>query len=185
MDTKSNVISGPFKLNYTTGKLEKIETSPDKMNLPRGTVLHLHGYNEPDYVITERDDQEEESEAKGGAEDPERCENHAENVFIPVTCAHTKIAKTARKKRPLGSTLKRFHKAPRMIAYVDFTHISAIPAYQAFPRTRAGPYQGKDPYQRIKREHTRHTRYAPIPGRMKRLNYTSYICIHDNQGNDP
>lgn len=42
-----------YNINFRTGKLEPIdETSGDKNNLPVGTVLHLNGYDDPDYVIT-------------------------------------------------------------------------------------------------------------------------------------
>jgi hypothetical protein len=42
-----------YNINFATGKLEAIDCS-DKNNLPVGTVLHMHGYNEPEYVIVEK-----------------------------------------------------------------------------------------------------------------------------------
>ncbi len=43
-----------YNINFKTGKLEAAEVpGKDKNNLPVGTVLHLNGYNCPDYVITE------------------------------------------------------------------------------------------------------------------------------------
>lgn len=43
----------PYDVNFKTGKLEPIdETACDKNALPVGTVLHLNGYNYPNYVIT-------------------------------------------------------------------------------------------------------------------------------------
>lgn len=42
-----------YNINFGSGKLEPIdETTGDKNNLPVGTVLHLNGYDCPDYVIT-------------------------------------------------------------------------------------------------------------------------------------
>jgi hypothetical protein len=42
-----------YKMNFKSGKLEAVdETDGDKNRLPIGTVLHLNGYNDPDYVIT-------------------------------------------------------------------------------------------------------------------------------------
>ena len=42
-----------YNINFGTGKLEKIdETDGDKNHLEVGRVLHMHGYSEPDYVIT-------------------------------------------------------------------------------------------------------------------------------------
>lgn len=41
-----------YNINFQTGKLEaKPIPTTEKNNLPVGTILHLHGYNEPDYVI--------------------------------------------------------------------------------------------------------------------------------------
>jgi hypothetical protein len=40
-----------YNINFGTGKLEAIDAS-DKNNLEVGRILHMHGYNEPDYVIT-------------------------------------------------------------------------------------------------------------------------------------
>jgi hypothetical protein len=41
-----------YNVNFKTGKLEAInETDGDKNNLEVGRVLHLNGYNDPDYVI--------------------------------------------------------------------------------------------------------------------------------------
>lgn len=43
-----------YNINFKSGKLEAIdETNGDKNNLEVGRVLHLNGYNDPDYVITE------------------------------------------------------------------------------------------------------------------------------------
>ena len=42
-----------YNMNLETGKLEAIDCS-DKNNLPVGTVLHMHGYNEPEFVIVEK-----------------------------------------------------------------------------------------------------------------------------------
>ena len=42
-----------YNINFGTGKLEAIDCN-DKNNLPVGTVLHLHGYNEPEFVIVEK-----------------------------------------------------------------------------------------------------------------------------------
>lgn len=39
-----------MRMNYEKGAMEPIEVE-SKNNLPIGTVLHLHGYNEPDFVI--------------------------------------------------------------------------------------------------------------------------------------
>jgi hypothetical protein len=42
-----------YSMNLESGKLEPIDESQgDKNNLPVGTVLHLNGYSDPDYVIT-------------------------------------------------------------------------------------------------------------------------------------
>jgi hypothetical protein len=41
-----------YNINFGTGKLEAIdETDGDKNRLEYGRVLHLHGYNEPSYVV--------------------------------------------------------------------------------------------------------------------------------------
>jgi|GEM_PF-3455905 len=42
-----------YRMNFGAGKLEPIETA-SKGNLKRGTILQMHGYNYPKYVITER-----------------------------------------------------------------------------------------------------------------------------------
>jgi hypothetical protein len=42
-----------YNINFSTGKLEAIDAT-DKNDLPVGTVLHMHGYNEPEYVIVEK-----------------------------------------------------------------------------------------------------------------------------------
>jgi hypothetical protein len=43
----------PYNVNFKTGKLEAInETNGDKNNLEVGRVLHLNGYNDPDFIIT-------------------------------------------------------------------------------------------------------------------------------------
>lgn len=42
-----------YNINFTSGKLEAIDCS-DKNDLPAGTVLHMHGYNDPEYVIIEK-----------------------------------------------------------------------------------------------------------------------------------
>ncbi len=43
-----------YNINFGTGKLEAIdETDGDKNHLEIGRILHLNGYNNPDYVITE------------------------------------------------------------------------------------------------------------------------------------
>ena len=39
-----------MRMNYEKGAMEPIEVK-SKNNIPIGTVLHLHGYNEPDFVI--------------------------------------------------------------------------------------------------------------------------------------
>ena len=39
-----------YKMNFGSGRLEPIDCS-DKNNLPVGTVLHMNGYSNPDYVI--------------------------------------------------------------------------------------------------------------------------------------
>jgi hypothetical protein len=43
-------MTGPFTVNFRTGKLEPIRVD-DKNDLPIGTVLHLNGYDCPDYAI--------------------------------------------------------------------------------------------------------------------------------------
>jgi hypothetical protein len=41
-----------YNINFSTGKLEaKPIPTNEKNTLPVGTILHLHGYNEPDFVI--------------------------------------------------------------------------------------------------------------------------------------
>ena len=39
-----------YEVDFSKGKLVPV-SSAGKENLPRGTILHLHGYNEPEYVI--------------------------------------------------------------------------------------------------------------------------------------
>ena len=42
-----------YRINFGTGKMEPIdESAGDKNSLPVGTILHLNGYDCPDYVIT-------------------------------------------------------------------------------------------------------------------------------------
>jgi len=41
-----------YNINFATGKMDPINVS-DKNDLPIGTILHLKGYSDPDYVIVE------------------------------------------------------------------------------------------------------------------------------------
>jgi len=87
-----------FNINFSTGKLEPVQTE-GKNALGAGTILRLHGYNEPEYVISQNLGINPEYEYHGARyecidlETCRTCSKNAHSLYFPgeTVGIHTEI----------------------------------------------------------------------------------------------